>query len=193
MSGQARGVPLKTVPDMNTRPILDRVKKSLFSILDSAGLLLDARVADLCAGTGTQGIEALSRGAERCLFVERRKEAIALLNENLLKTKFADRAKVRCAEVATVLRELERSTLPESERRFDLILYDPPFSFVREDASRSDAENELALAGKFLYPNHGRLVLRFETKARIPLPQGLELVRHWKDGPHAFAFYKTQP
>ena len=192
MSGQARGMPLKTVPDMDTRPILDRVKKSLFSMLDSASLLLDARVADLYAGTGTQGIEALSRGAERCLFVERRKEAVALLNENLLKTKFADRAKVRCAEVATVLQELDRSTLPESERRFDLILYDPPFSFVRDDASRSTAENELAHAGKFLYPNHGRLVLRFETKARILLPQNLELVRHWKDGPHAFAFYKIK-
>jgi 16S rRNA G966 N2-methylase RsmD len=89
-----------------------------------------------------------------------------------------------------VLLELARGTRPEAERAFDLILYDPPFSFSREEASRIAAEREMALAGKLLYPNHGRLVLRFETKADPPHPAGLELVRHWMDGPHAFAFYK---
>src|SRR5947207_12974251 len=106
LSGIARGVPLKTVPDMATRPILDRVKKSLFSILDAAGLLVDGRVADLYAGTGTQGIEALSRGAEWCGFVERRADAAGLLKENLAKTKLAEPAAVRCAEGARVLRGL---------------------------------------------------------------------------------------
>src|SRR5437016_5863877 len=106
LSGSARGVPLKTVPDLDTRPILDRIKKSLFSMLDAAGLLLDARVADLYAGTGTQGIEALSRGAEKCLFVERRSDAAALLRENLAKTRLADRGDVRCADVNALLREL---------------------------------------------------------------------------------------
>ena len=94
LSGTARGVPLKTVPDFQTRPILDRVKKSLFSILDAAALLVDARVADLYAGTGTQGIEALSRGAERCLFIEKRPDAIELMRENLQKTKLSPRATV---------------------------------------------------------------------------------------------------
>ncbi len=190
MSGIARGFPLKTVPDLNTRPILDRVKKSLFSMLDAASLLIDARVADLYAGTGTQGIEALSRGAERCLFVEKRRDASELLKENLAKTKLAARAEVRCSEVTSVLLELGRGTRPEAERVFDLILYDPPFTFSREDASRAAAEKEMALAAKLLYPNHARLVLRFETKAEPPRPEGLDLVRHWKDGPHAFAFYK---
>jgi 16S rRNA (guanine(966)-N(2))-methyltransferase RsmD len=190
MSGLARGVPLLAVPDMNTRPILDRVKKSLFSMLDAAGLLADARVADFYAGAGTQGIEALSRGAERCLFVERRRDAADLLAANLAKTKLAGRAEVRCASVGTVIADLLRSARPEAERRFDLILYDPPFSFVREDASRAEAEAELAAAGKLLYPGHARLVLRFEKKATTPEPVGLELVRHWVDGPHAFAFFK---
>jgi len=190
MSGLARGVPLKVVPDFDTRPILDRVKKSLFSMLDAAGLLVDARVADFYAGAGTQGIEALSRGAERCLFVEKRRIAADLLGENLAKTKFTARAEVRCAEVSAVINDLLRSTRPEAERKFDLILYDPPFSFSREDASRNAAENEMARAGKLLYPNHGRLVLRFEKKAPTPEPEGLELVRQWVDGPHAFAFFK---
>src|SRR5204862_384242 len=53
-----------------------------------------------------------------------------------------------------------------------------------------DTRPKLALAGKLLYPNHARLVLRLEAKAEPPKPQGLELTRHWKDGPHAFAFFK---
>ncbi|MFH0939729.1 MAG: RsmD family RNA methyltransferase, partial [Planctomycetota bacterium] len=95
LSGSARSVPLKTVPDFGTRPILDRLKKSLFSILDSMSLIVDARVADLYAGTGTLGIEALSRGAEHCLFVEKRSDAVQLLHENLAKTKLAAKAEVR--------------------------------------------------------------------------------------------------
>src|SRR5947207_3846251 len=117
LSGIARGVPLKTVPDMATRPILDRLKKSLFSMLDAAGLLLDARVADFYAGTGTQGIEALSRGAERCLFVEKRRDAVALLEANLAKTKLSARAEVRCGEVTPALEALLRAERPEAERK----------------------------------------------------------------------------
>lgn len=189
IGGSARGVPLQTVPDMNTRPILDRVKKSLFSMLDAAGLLVDARVADFYAGAGTQGIEALSRGAESCVFAEKRPEAVKLLQANLAKTKLADKADVRCTLVSHVIEDLLRqSTAP----RFDLILYDPPFSFSREDASRPEAEGELARAGKLLYPGHGRLVLRFEKKAEVPEPDGLACVRHWTDGPHAFAFFEVK-
>ena len=187
LSGSARGVPLKTVPDSQTRPILDRLKKSLFSILESSGLILDATVADLYAGTGTQGIEALSRGAEKCWFVEKRPEAIALLRENLAATRFEDRAIVRCNEVGRFLAGCAQSG---ENVRFDLILYDPPFSFSREASSRSAAEEEMSVAGKLLYPGHARLVLRCEKRAAPPAPWGLELVRHWSDGPHAFAFYR---
>lgn len=187
LSGSARGVPLKTVPDFNTRPILDRLKKSLFSMLDAQSLLLDARVADVYAGTGTQGIEALSRGAEYCLFIEKRPDAVALMKENLARTRLAERAEIRCAQATPALREFERK--PPSAR-FDLILYDPPFVFSLDPASRAEIETEMALAGRLLFPNHARLVLRFEKKAPPPAPAGLELARHWTDGPHAFAFYK---
>jgi 16S rRNA (guanine966-N2)-methyltransferase len=189
LAGTARGVPLQTVPDFNTRPILDRVKKSLFSMLDAASLMLDARVADFYAGAGTQGIESLSRGAESCLFVEKRKDAVELLKANLAKTRLADKADVRCNTVRAVLDELARRN---EGPRFDLILYDPPFCFSREDASRAEAEAEIARAGTFLYPNHGRLVLRFERIADVPEPGGLECTRHWTDGPHAFAFFKRK-
>ena len=184
LAGSASGVPLLTVPDMNTRPILDRLKKSLFSMLDAQGLMVDARVADFYAGTGTQGIEALSRGAEKCIFVERRADAVALLQENLKKTRLAERAVVKRGDVRGVINDLTRAG-----EQLDLILYDPPFSFSREDATRAPAEEEMAAAGKLLYPGHARLVLRFEKKADVPEPAGLQLIRHWVDGPHAFAFF----
>jgi 16S rRNA (guanine(966)-N(2))-methyltransferase RsmD len=191
-SGLARGVPLKTVPDMNTRPILDRIKKSLFSILDSATLLQDARVADFYAGTGTQGIEALSWGAESCLFVEKRPDAVILLKENLTKTKLDSKAEVRCGEVSSVIQDkLSRISIHENER-FDLILYDPPCVFSADASSRAACEMEMSLAGRLLFPRHARLVLRFEKRAEPPKPQGLELVRQWTDGPHAFAFYGVE-
>jgi 16S rRNA (guanine966-N2)-methyltransferase len=173
---------------MNTRPILDRIKKSLFSILESSTLILDARVADLYAGTGTQGIEALSRGAESCLFVEKRADAVKLLEENLAKTKLSDKATVRCGTVTSILQTLLRQPTPQL---FDLILYDPPFSKVREESTRSATDAELALAGRLLYPGHARLVLRCERKAPIPQPEGLKVVRSWDDGPHAFHFFSS--
>ncbi len=191
LSGSARGVPLKTVPDFNTRPILDRIKKSLFSMLDAMALLVDARVADLYAGAGTQGIEALSRGAEKCVFVEQRADAVALLRENLAKTRLAEKAEVRCESAQAALRELARRA--GGEPFLDLILYDPPFAFSAEAASRAALEAELALAAGLLYPNHGRLVLRLEKKAALPAPAGLALARQWTDGPHAFAFYTRAP
>jgi len=188
LAGSARGVPLKTVPDFETRPILDRIKKSLFSILEASSLIHDASVADLYAGTGTQGIEALSRGAEKCVFVERRREAVALLKENLAKTRLEDRAAVHCGAVGAFLAAQVADA--GNAVRFDLVLYDPPFSFSRESSSRYAAEAEMSLASRLLYPGHARLVLRCEKKAEPPAPSGLELVRHWADGPHAFAFYR---
>jgi 16S rRNA (guanine966-N2)-methyltransferase len=186
LAGAARGVPLKAVPDMNTRPILDRVKKSLFSILETSTLILDARVLDLYAGTGTQGIEALSRGAESCLFVEKRPDAVKLLNENLAKTKLSEKASVQCTSVQPAL---ERLLSSPDKPLFDLILYDPPFSFVREEGSRGNAEMEMALAGKLLYPGHARVVLRCERKVTPLVPAGLSLARQWADGTHAFLLY----
>jgi len=190
IAGSARSIPLLTVPDDGTRPILDRLKKSLFSILDSAGLLADRNILDLYAGTGTLGIEALSRGASHCLFAELRADCVELLRKNLAKTRLADRAEIHRGEVTTLLRQLaprEPEASPHT-RHFDLILYDPPFVFSRERQSRPDLEREMAHAGRLLL-TEGRLVLRCEKAVEPPAPAGLDLLRHWTDGPHALCFY----
>lgn len=192
IGGSARSVPLLTVPDDGTRPILDRLKKSLFSILDSAGLLANTRTMDLYSGCGTLGIEALSRGARYALFAELRADCVELLKKNLEKTRLSERADVRRGEVSTILRNLipAGAEVPE-DRRCELILYDPPFVFSREKASRDALEQEMDLAGQFLC-TEGRLVLRCERNTVPPRPAGLTLARHWHDGPHALCFYARQ-
>ena len=92
ISGSARGRKLKELQGTDTRPTTDKVKESMFNIVqfDIEG----RRVLDLFGGTGQLGLEALSRGAESCTFVDQRKEAAALIRENVKLTGFTDRARV---------------------------------------------------------------------------------------------------
>ena len=102
---------------METRPTTDRVKEGLFSIIqfDIEG----RRVLDLFAGTGQLGIEALSRGAAECVFVDQRRDAVALVKENLQICELADRAHVRQGDSMAYLR---------SGAKFDIIFLDPPYA-----------------------------------------------------------------
>jgi 16S rRNA (guanine966-N2)-methyltransferase len=116
IAGRAKGVRLAPVP-AGTRPLSDRAREGLFSSL--AGLVPEARCADLFAGTGAIGIEALSRGAASCLFVDRGAEAARTIRRNLERTGLADRATVIPAEVATAL--------GDRAGPFDLAFLDPPY------------------------------------------------------------------
>ena len=104
ITGTARGTKLKTPEGMLTRPTTDRVKEALFNIIqfDIAGDVLD-----LFAGTGQLGIEALSRGASRAVFVDHRQDAAALVHENLRRTHF----EVSCAVQAEIPPDLPRPAL----------------------------------------------------------------------------------
>jgi pantetheine-phosphate adenylyltransferase/16S rRNA (guanine(966)-N(2))-methyltransferase RsmD len=119
IAGSARGRRLAPVPD-GVRPTSDRVRESLFN---SLGQFFDGgSVLDLYAGTGALGIEALSRGSERAVFVERDGRARAVIRENLRRTGFVDRAEVIGGEVETVL-----GRLAERGELFNLIFADPPY------------------------------------------------------------------
>lgn len=93
ISGTAKGRKLKMVPGDSTRPILDRIKENLFNILGV--WIRDTRWLDLFAGTGAVGIEALSRGAEHCVFWELNRNAIRTIEENLQMTGFRAQADVK--------------------------------------------------------------------------------------------------
>ena len=105
ITGTARGTKLKTPEGMLTRPTTDRVKEALFNIIqfDIAGDVLD-----LFAGTGQLGIEALSRGASRAVFVDHRQDAAALVRENLRRTHFEDRGEVVCTDFTQYLARCRR-------------------------------------------------------------------------------------
>ena len=108
---------LKAVPGDRTRPIMDRVKEALFSIIGSD--IRGANFLDLFAGTGSVGIEALSRGADHALFVELRREAIKTLHRNLDHTRLAAGARVVRRDAFAIL-----SVSPE--RHFHFIYIAPP-------------------------------------------------------------------
>ena len=117
VTGSARGRRLKELEGMETRPTTDRVKEGLFSALQCD--IEGRRVLDLFAGTGQLGIECLSRGAASAVFVDRRKDAVRLVKENLALTGLRDRASVVRGDALEYLRTVRE--------RFDLVFLDPPY------------------------------------------------------------------
>lgn len=131
----------------DTRPTLDRVREAMFNSLVSLGAVDGARVLDLYAGSGALGIEALSRGAASCVFVDVGREARRALATNLETTGFADRSTVVAQDVTAWLRESTREAA-SSSRRFDLVLIDPPYAADDETWSEVlDAVAALAAGG----------------------------------------------
>ena len=118
ITGTARGRRLGELKGQETRPTTDKVKEGVFSALqfDVEG----RRVLDLFAGTGQMGIEALSRSAASCTFVDRRTDAVKLVRENLAVCELSDRAQVVCADAMSYLSALRV--------KYDLVFLDPPYA-----------------------------------------------------------------
>ena len=121
IAGSARRIQLKTPEGTDTRPTTDRIKETLFNMLqyDLAG----SAFLDLFAGSGGIGIEALSRGAQKAVFVEQSIRPVACIKENLLHTGLEDRALVMNMDVLAALKQLE-----SKEYCFDFVFMDPPYN-----------------------------------------------------------------
>jgi 16S rRNA (guanine966-N2)-methyltransferase len=157
-----------------TRPTSDRVREALFSVL---GDVTGARVLDLYAGTGALGIEALSRGATRAVFVENGRPALAALRENIASLGLGSASRV---VTQPVLRALEGLA---AEGPFDLVLLDPPYAALAE-ATRVLA----ALPGK-LAASEGRVVLEHASRDAPPAALGLSLAFTRAYGDTAISLY----
>ena len=120
IGGEFRSRRLKSIAGVATRPTPDRLREALFNVL--APRIQGAQFLDLYAGTGAVGIEALSRGAARCVFVEKSRHAAAVLNENLASLGLEARARVILGNVATALARLYG----------DIVFLDPPYELDRE-------------------------------------------------------------
>lgn len=120
VGGEARGRRLRSLPDRGTRPTADRVKEALFNIV--AAEVPGSRVLDLFAGTGNLGLEALSRGAARAVFVDAAPRCRGVIEANLRDLGFLGRAAVITGDAVAVV-----SALGKRAERFDLVFIDPPY------------------------------------------------------------------
>ncbi|MCI8559400.1 MAG: 16S rRNA (guanine(966)-N(2))-methyltransferase RsmD [Lachnospiraceae bacterium] len=120
IAGTARSLPLKCIEGLSTRPTTDRIKETLFNMIQQD--IPGCRFLDLFAGSGSIGIEALSRGAKEAVFVENQKKALACVKDNLSFTRLSDRARVLFKDAVAALYELK------GEPAFDIIFLDPPYN-----------------------------------------------------------------
>ena len=128
ISGTARGKKLLPVPGMTTRPTTDRVKESIFNIIQMQ--VRGARVLDLFAGTGQMGIEALSRGAAECVFVDESRDALKIVRENLSRCKLEGR-----------VMQSDGPGYLERGGKFDIIFLDPPYDTTLLDKCLEIVQN----------------------------------------------------
>lgn len=176
IAGIAKGRTLVPPRGTATRPATDRIRETLFAILEPS--LPDTRVLDLFAGAGTLGIEALSRGAAHATFVERSADALAALRRNLQTTGFGDASDL---VPANVLAYLEHSLAVP----YDVVFCDPPFADV---AVLETVLTRLPVAGA-LAP-HAIVVARVLKKHRPTLPEGVTLTRTKEIGEEALLFLR---
>lgn len=175
ITGTARGRKLKELQGMDTRPTTDKVKESMFNIVqfDIEG----RRVLDLFAGTGQLGIECLSRGAAHAVFVDLRREAAALVRENLALCQVADRASVVQGDALAYL--------GRCGEKFDLIFLDPPYaSGLLEKALAS-------IAAIDILSEHGIMVCESAAEQTLPdLPAPYEKGREYRYGKIKLTVYR---
>jgi 16S rRNA (guanine966-N2)-methyltransferase len=172
IAGTAGGIPLKA-PQGDTRPTTDRVREALFSML--ADQVEDARILDLFAGSGSLGLEALSRGASSALFVEQNRAATDVLRGNLQKARLQG-AHIRQGDVFKVLADLCKAATPDST--FDLVFADPPYTHRSSDTDFTRALLDSPHLPQLLVPERGLLVLEcLATKSDFVAPAPWTVLR----------------
>lgn len=137
IAGTARSLPLKTVEGRDTRPTTDRIKETLFNILQTD--VPGAVFLDLFAGSGGIGLEAVSRGAKKAVFVESNRKAASCIQDNINFTKFHSQCDLKCMDALSALRMLERKYV------FDIIYMDPPYHQGLEQEVLACLENSSVL------------------------------------------------
>lgn len=176
IAGKAKGRRLFGPKSKLIRPVLDQVKEAVFNILfDVEGL----RVLDLFAGTGAMGIEALSRGAEFAVFVDKDKEAVKLICRNLEVCRFTAESKVLPLSVGKALK-----LLAEKGESFDLIFVDPPYQKGFIEKSLQKLQNSPLLKAST------RILLEHHPKEPIPETEGLTLTDQRKYGQTRVSFLR---
>lgn len=179
IAGNAHGRRISAPRGLETRPATARVRSSIFSRIDARFDLSGARVLDLFAGSGSLGLEALSRGAAHVTFVDSSRAAAAAIGKNLGVFGFADAARIVTVDVMRALNDLGHA-----RERFGLVFVDAPY------ANDLSAAVLAALVEKDLMAPRGLAVVRQAGRAPALTPGGLERVNEATLGDHRIALYR---
>jgi 16S rRNA (guanine966-N2)-methyltransferase len=181
ISGTARGRSLKAVPGTNTRPTTDKVKEAVFSMIGP--YFEGGQVLDLFAGTGGLGIEALSRGMGRAVFIDMDKKSLEIIQENLKTAGFPEQAEVYRNDALRALKALVKRGLS-----FDLIFLDPPYRMKNMDEVLALLEE-----GALVRPN-GTVMIEHDAAHRYAERIGsFACRRHAVYGDTAISIYTYEP
>jgi 16S rRNA (guanine966-N2)-methyltransferase len=170
IAGDKRGMRLQCPNTRDTRPITDRVKESLFHVLENYDLLRGARVADLFCGVGSLGLEALSRGASFVTFVEKNAAVLRALERNIAQLDGSARTRVVRASAFRV----GAATPPGDAGRCDLVFVDPPYAATQQVGADSALAGLLRILEGQLAPN---AVLVVRTREDVTLADRYGLLR----------------
>ena len=180
VAGSAKGRPLKSVPGMGTRPTTDKVKEAIFSMIGP--YFGGGAVLDLFAGTGGLGIEALSRGMDRAVFIDMEPKSIDTVKANLKSTGFESEAEIFRNEAGRAIKALEKR-----KYNFDLVFLDPPYRMKNGHALMM----EMAMRG--LLKAGAVLVLEYESSHSYPEEMsGFCHLRTAKYGETAVSIYEYE-
>ncbi|OGC74661.1 MAG: 16S rRNA (guanine(966)-N(2))-methyltransferase RsmD [candidate division Zixibacteria bacterium RBG_16_40_9] len=175
ISGDFKGRKLKSVGKLRIRPPLDKVKQAIFDILKND--VVDREVLDLFAGSGSLGIEAVSRGAKKVIFVESSFKNQKILKENIKMLNLEDKVEMILANVSKFL-----DILSEKKQKFDLIFIDPPFL-------KNWAQKVLDKIEQFQILKSEGIVILHHHKKEIPRTSRFLLVKQRKFGDNLVSFY----
>ena len=187
IAGTKRGMKLLPPKGTDTRPITDRVKESLFSILYSKGMLEGRVAADLFCGTGSMGLEALSRGVKFCTFIDGSRQVTQILDRNIEKARFMAESKTVCANILKV------GAAPSLEYGlYDLVFCDPPYKMSENCGPGTQIGKLMELLNPQI--NEGGLVtLRTHLRSLIDDRYGeLEKIDQREYGNMKIAFFQKQ-
>lgn len=181
ISGEYRGRILKSLPNLKTRPTSDRLRETLFNILNPV-IDGDTRFLDLCAGTGAVGIEALSRGAAFATFVDKSRKSCGLIEANLDSLNIPENQSEVVSETA------EEYIRRHAQEIYDVIFFDPPYQNNYLEVLRplsSDETKNLKPDGIFIAEHH----------IKNELPDQINQLRRWrlvKQGDSCLSFYEKK-
>ncbi|MEG0855046.1 MAG: 16S rRNA (guanine(966)-N(2))-methyltransferase RsmD [Terrisporobacter sp.] len=180
ISGKVRGLKLNAPKNDDVRPTTDRVKESLFNMINS--YMIESDILDLFAGTGSLGIECLSRGASRCIFVDSSKESIGIVKSNIKKARMENESVVLNTDFKSAIK-----SLASRNAEFDVIFMDPPYykNMFSDALSAVDNNN--------LLKEDGIILVEHDTKDKFPNSIGrLYKSKDKKYGGTTITFYKME-